>query len=113
MEKTTVELCKEAIEGWRTTAEEILPLCFLGAFIFGCSRKSEEVNFLLENGKLQNPLGIDYFDGLLEKGVNLSKKMQETITCPSCNKEHNKEDNPKFCSGCGTELESDFKTAQT
>ncbi len=104
MSKTTAELCEEAIDGWKKTTEEILPVYFVLAFVLGQSKKKSDVKYLFQKGKLKEPFEIDLVNELLEKGVKLTKKIRERIVCPSCDKEHLRSTNLKFCGFCGNEL---------
>lgn len=106
MEKTTAELCRETIEGWEKTIDEVVPVYFLSGFIFGSKRNKKELKYLFEKGKLKKPLGVEFLDGILGKGVKIVGKTLFGIICQKCGKEHTKTGDLKFCSSCGNSLES-------
>ena len=107
----TVELLREALDGWKKSNKqydelfnEILPKLFVLAFFLGSEKNKKDFDYLLKHERLNEPYDIPFIDELFIKGIKQIKNFFETVKCPSCGKEHTKNEDLKFCSACGANL---------
>lgn len=99
-----VELCRKCLDMLKEDREYFMPSHFFLAFILGCDRGTKELEYFLKKEELLHPIGIEYFDSLLKRGMQIFKRSSQNITCPACKKEHVNNEDMKFCPFCGLKL---------
>lgn len=96
-DKTTAQICEEAIQGWKESQNfcdnKTIPLVAFSSFIYGNMGKKQRKK--LEKG---NPDLFKFIKGNIDKG----KRLFFNQFCPKCDKENPSE--AKFCLNCGEKL---------
>lgn len=94
--KESIELCREAIDGWKKTMYELVPKQMLISYIIGSMNEEQ-----LKKFKEEEPDGYEHFFTHIKKGIELSEKN----ICNNCKYQNDFESN--FCKKCGDKLNNE------